>query len=109
MKMVKFLEGLYDGGKILIITGSAQQNIIMQASGIPLANFQTGTEGSNIDYEIKRTALDSQYVILSKKPDSSSQRYAESWNKSQDELKGYFDKAYENSHYLLFVHSSIAN
>jgi single-stranded DNA-binding protein len=34
MEMAEFLEEFYDGGKILIVAGSAQQNIIMQASGI---------------------------------------------------------------------------
>jgi hypothetical protein len=107
MEMVEFLKSLYNGGKILIVTGSAQQNIIMQASCIPLTNFQTAIEGSDIHYEIQRPALDSQYVILSKNPDSSSQRYAESWTKNQDALKGYFVKAYENSHYLIFVRSGL--
>ena len=102
-EMAKVLESLYDGGKIFVITGSAQQNIIMQASGIPLVNFQAATEGSNTNYELHQAALESQYVILSKKPDSSAQRYAESWSKSQDELNKYFDKSYENSDYRLFV------
>ncbi|HZB73734.1 MAG TPA: hypothetical protein VE378_03225 [Nitrososphaeraceae archaeon] len=102
-EMAKVLESLYGGGKIFVITGSAQQNIIMQASGIPLVNFQVATEGFNTNYEVQQTALESQYVILSKKPDSSAQRYAESWGKSQDELNKYFDKSYENSDYRLFV------
>jgi hypothetical protein len=102
-EMAKVLESLYGGGKIFVITGSAQQNIIMQASGIPLVNFRAATEGFNTNYEVQQTALESQYVILSKKPDSSARRYAESWSKSQDELNKYFDKSYENSDYRLFV------
>jgi hypothetical protein len=106
MEMAEFLKQLYDGGKILIVTGSTQQNIIMHASGIPLANFETAIEGSNMQYEaVHRPALDTRYVILSKDPDPSSQMYAESWTKSQNELKGYFVKAYENSHYLIFERS----
>jgi hypothetical protein len=108
MEMVEFLKGLYNGGKILIVTGSAQQNILMQASGIPLTNFQMAIEGSDIHYEIQRPALDSQYVILSKNPDFSSQRYAESWTKSQEELEGRFVKVYENSHYLIFVRGGLS-
>jgi len=109
MEMAKVLESLYDGGKIFVITGSAQQNIIMQASGIPLVNFQAATEESNASYESQQAALESQYVILSKKPDSSAQRYAESWNRSQDELNKYFDKSYENSDYRLFVRNDLAS
>jgi hypothetical protein len=108
-EMAKVLEILYDGGKIFIITGSAQQNIIMQASGIPLINFQAAIEESNTSYELQQAALESQYVILSKKPDSSAQRYAESWSKSQDELNKYFDKSYENSDYRLFVRNDLAS
>jgi hypothetical protein len=108
MEMAKFLEELYDGGKILVVAGSAQQNIIMHASGIPLANFETAIEGSNLQYEVlRRPALDTRYIILSKNPDPSSQMYAESWTKSQNELKGYFVKVYENSHYLIFERSNL--
>jgi hypothetical protein len=103
MGMVEFLKDLYNGGNILIITGSAQQNIVMQASGIPLTNFKTAIEGSNIHYELQRVVVDSQYVILSKDPDPSSQRHAESWTKNQDGLKRFFVKAYENSQYIIFV------
>jgi hypothetical protein len=103
MSMVEFLKDLYNGGNILIITGSAQQNIVMQASGIPLTNFKTAIEGSNIHYELQRVVVDSQYVILSKDPDPSSQRHAESWTKNQDGLKRFFVKAYENSQYIIFV------
>jgi hypothetical protein len=40
---------------------------------------------------------------LSKKPDPSSQNYANGWTERQDELRKHFDKAYENSFYILFV------
>lgn len=106
MQMAKFLEELYDGGKILIVAGSAQQNIIMHASGIPLANYETAIEGSNMQYDVvHRPALDIKYVVLSKNPDASSQMYAESWTKGQNDLKGLFVKIYENSHYLIFERS----
>ena len=106
MEMAEFLEELYDVGKVLIIAGSAQQNIIMHACGISLANFETAIEGSSIQYEVvHRPALDTRYVILSKNPDPSSQRYADSWTNSQNELKGYFVKTYENSHYLIVERS----
>jgi hypothetical protein len=105
MDMVEFLKDLYNGGIILIITGSVQQNIVMQASGFPLTNFKTAIEGSNIYYELQRAVVDSQYVILSKDPGPSSQRHAESWSKNQDKLERLFVKAYENSHYLIFVRS----
>jgi hypothetical protein len=109
IEIAKVLGDLYDGGKILMITGSAQQNIIMQASGIPLTNFHSTIEEFNSHYQIPNFDVDSRYVILSKKPDPSSQNYAKSWAERQDELRKYFDKSYENTFYLLFVRNGIAN
>jgi hypothetical protein len=108
MEIAEVLNSLYNGGKILVITGSAQQNVIMQASGIPLANFEAAAEGSKNSHDLKSSALDSSYVIVAKKPDSRAKSYAESWSGSQDELNRYFDKKYENSHYLLFVRNHLA-
>ncbi|MDW0281395.1 MAG: hypothetical protein QN720_02755, partial [Nitrososphaeraceae archaeon] len=111
MEIAKVLGGLYDDGKILMITGSAQQNIIMQASGIPLTNFHTAIEEFNLhnNNQIPHFEVDSRYVILSKKPDASSQNYAKSWAERQGELRKYFDKSYENTYYLLFVRNGFAN
>jgi hypothetical protein len=109
IEIAKVLGDLYDGGKILMITGSAQQNIIMQASGIPLTNFHSTIEEFNSHYQIPNFDVDSRYVILSKKPEPSSQNYAKSWAERQDELRKYFDKSYENTFYLLFVRNGIAN
>jgi hypothetical protein len=108
MEIAEVLNSLYNGGKILVITGSAQQNVIMQASGIPLANFEAAAEGSKNSHDLESSALDSSYVIVAKKPDSRAKSYAESWSGSQDELNRYFDKKYENSHYLLFVRNHLA-
>lgn len=65
MEMAEFLEELYDGGKILVGCSKFRAaNIIMHASGIPLANFETALEGSNLQYEaVRRPALDTRYVI----------------------------------------------
>jgi hypothetical protein len=103
MQTAKVLSGLYNGGKILIVTGSAQQNIIMHASSIPLTNFQAIHEGSDIGHQLKSSASNNNYLIISKKPDSSSKRYAESLTENQYELEKFFDKVYENSYYLLFA------
>jgi hypothetical protein len=93
----------YESGKIFMITGSAQQNIIMQASGIPLSNFYAAIEQPKSNHQLQQLERDSHYVVLSKNPDSSSQYYANSWAERQGELRKHFDKAYENSFYILFV------
>jgi hypothetical protein len=103
----KALGILYDEGKILLITGSAQQNIVRHASGIPLKNFKETIEGSSNHYDLQSSILESYYVVLSKKPDPSSEKYAESWLESQNGDKREFSKAYENSHYLLFVRKNV--
>jgi hypothetical protein len=110
IEIAKVLDGLYDGGKILMVTGSAQQNIIMQESGIPLKHFHTPIEEfSSHNNQIPNFEVDSRYVILSKKPDPSSQNYAKGWAERQDELRKYFDKSYENTFYFLFVRNGYAN
>jgi hypothetical protein len=45
METAEALKSRYTTGKVLIITGSAQQNNIMQAAGIPLNNFDTVLSG----------------------------------------------------------------
>jgi hypothetical protein len=104
MDLANVLGRSYDGGKVFIITGSAQQNIIMQASGIPLTNFYAAIEHFRSDYhQLQQFESDSHYVVLSKNPDASSRGYANIWAERQGELGRYFDKAYENPFFVLFV------
>jgi hypothetical protein len=103
MDLANVLGRLYEGGKILIITGSAQQNIIMQASGIPLVNFYAATEQFKTNHQLQQFDVDSNYVILSRKPDTDSGIYSDFWTERQSELKKYYDKVYENPSYILFV------
>ena len=106
MDIAAVLGSIYENGTIFMITGSAQQNIIMQASGIPLTNFYSAIDQFNSSHQLQQFERDSHYVILSKNPDPSSQIYAKSWTERQGELIKYFDKAYENSFYILFVRNS---
>jgi hypothetical protein len=101
--LANVLGRLYDGGKIFIITGSAQQNIIMQASGIPLINFYSAIEQFKTINQLQQFERDSHYVVLSKNPDASSRSYSNFWTERQSELRKNFDKVYENPFYILFV------
>jgi hypothetical protein len=103
MDLANVLGRLYEGGKIFIVTGSAQQNVIMQASGIPLANFYTATEQFKTNHQLQQFKVDYNYVVLSKNPDADSRIYSNFWTDRQDELRKYYDKAYENPSYILFV------
>jgi hypothetical protein len=106
MDIAAVLGSFYENGKIFMITGSAQQNIIMQASGIPLTNFYAAIELPKSNHQLQQFERDSHYVILSKNPDPSSYGYANSWTERQGKLIKYFNKAYENSFYILFVRNS---
>jgi hypothetical protein len=103
MDLADVLGRSYDGGKIFIITGSAQQNIIMQASGIPLTNFYSTIEQFKTNHQLQQFERGSHYVVLSKNPDASSRAYANIWAESYSELGKYFNKVYENPFYVLFV------
>jgi hypothetical protein len=103
MNLAKVLGGLYDGGKIFIIAGSAQQNIIMQASGIPLTNFYTASEQFKTNQQLQQFERESHFVILSKAPEADSLAYFNFWTERQGELRKYFDNVYENPIYVLFV------
>jgi hypothetical protein len=103
MDLANALGRLYEGGKIFIVTGSAQQNVIMQASGIPLVNFYAAIEQFKTNYQLQQFEIDSKYVVLSKNPDTDSRIYSNFWTDRQGELRKYYDKAYENPSYILFV------
>jgi hypothetical protein len=100
-EMAMVLDGLYDGGNILIITGSQQQNIIMQASSIPLSHYKTAIDGPSNDDPLLLHWKDSQYIILSKKPDSSAQIFNNRWAERGEEIGKCFSKLHENSYYVL--------
>ena len=105
MDLANVLGKLYEGGKIFIIAGSAQQNVIMQASGIPLVNFYGGIEQFKTNHQLQQFEIDSNYVVLSKNPDADSQIFSNFWTDRQGELRKYYDNAYENPSYILFVHN----
>ena len=108
LKTAEALRSIYDGSsRILIITGSAQQNGIMQASGIPLRQFDPILESSSSSSpkaSFKQLLLhDDKYFVLGKKPDSSAKNVADYWLNRQDLLNKYFDVSYEDKYYKVMV------
>jgi 4-amino-4-deoxy-L-arabinose transferase-like glycosyltransferase len=105
LKTAEALSSIYDGSsRILIITGSAQQNEIMQASGIPLKQFDPILESSSSKALFKKESLlYDKYFVISKKPDSSAKNVANYWLNRQDLLNKYFDVAYEDKYYKVMV------
>jgi hypothetical protein len=104
MEMARHLGNIYDGGKVMLVTGSPQQNIIMQLSGIPLINFYTANKFDTAPGSFPNV----KYVILSKSPDPNLQSVAKTWHdwfESTGFLRNYFEQNFENSYYEFFIRS----
>jgi hypothetical protein len=96
------LASTYDGhSKIVIITGSSQHNKIMQASGIPLRQFDQILESGSYKESFKEPWLHSKYIILGKKPDPSANNVANYWLGRQPLLERYYDTIYQDRYYKM--------
>ena len=88
IKTAEALASSYDGNSmIVIITGSSQHNKIMQASGIPLRQFDQILESGSYKESFKEPWLHSKYIILGKKPDPSANNVANYWLERQPLLE----------------------
>ena len=104
------LASSYDGNSIIvIITGSSQQNNIMQASGIPLRQFDQILESGSHKDSFKEPWLHSEYIILGKKPDASAYSVAHYWLDRQLLLEKYFNTIYEDKYYKVMALSDGSN
>ena len=104
IEMARHLGDIYNGGKVMLVTGSPQQNVIMQLSGISLINFHTADK-----FDASPGSFpDVKYVILSKRPDPNLHSVAKTWHdglESTGSLGNYFEQDFENSYYEFFVRS----
>jgi hypothetical protein len=104
IKIAEALSSKYDEGRILIITGSAQQNNIIQESGIPIRNFDTILEGDTWKPSFKKPWSYDDYIIISKKADLSAAKVSKYWLDRQQQLNKYFDIVYEDKYYRIMIH-----
>jgi hypothetical protein len=96
------LSSAYDGkSMILIIAGSPQQNEIMQASGIPLRQFDPILESGSSKDSFKEPWNHAKYLILAKKPDPSAKNVTYYWLDRQELLSKHFNTIYENEYYWI--------
>jgi hypothetical protein len=102
-EMAQILKSKYTSGKVLIITGSAQKNYIMQAVGIPLKNFEKVFDADIRKASFKEPWLDANYIVISKKPDASAKNASKYWLDRQYVLDQYYDVVYENKYYELLI------
>lgn len=102
VQTAEMLSSGYDGkGMILLIAGSPQQNGLMQASGIPLKQFDPILESSSEKDSFKEPWKHAKYIVLAKKPDPSAKNVANHWLERQGLLNKYFNTIYENEYYLI--------
>jgi hypothetical protein len=104
IRATEALTSKYDGGRILIITGSAQQNNIIQQSGIPFRNFDTILEGDTWNPSFKKPWSYDRYIIIGKKADLSAANVSRYWLDRQEQLNKYFGIIYENKYYRIMTH-----
>ena len=95
--------GIYDGGTIYIMTGSAQEQRIMMSSGIPLKNFDDITDFSTWKSSFKEPWLYDKWAIISKVPGSDAQGVTQYWNDRQEQLSQHYDLFYENDYYKILA------
>lgn len=104
------LASSYDGSsKIVIITGSSQHNKIMQASGIPLRQFDQILESGSHKASFKEPWMYSKYIILGKKPDPSAYNVAHFWLDRQPLLEKYFHTIYQDRYYRLMASDDMSS
>ena len=104
------LASSYDGNsKIVIITGSSQHNKIMQASGIPLRQFDQILESGSYKASFKEPWMHSKYIILGKKPDPSAYNVTHYWLDRQPLLERYFDTIYQDKYYKIMASDDISS
>ena len=110
IKTADALNSIYDGrGTIIIITGSSQHNKIMQASGIPLKQFDQILESNSHKDSFIKPWLHAKYFILGKRPDGSAKNVTQYWLDRESLLEKYFHTIYENKYYKLMVLAPFAD
>ena len=98
----EFLYDNYDGGKILMITGSPQAHRIMISSGVDLIDFNEGIESFLYKPYFKEPWEHNKWVVLGLEPDSDSANAARHWLDNMESIKTHYDLVDENRFYQVF-------
>ena len=93
------LKNAYDGGGIVILTGSAQEHRIMITSGIDLKEFDELIASSEGKVAYERPWLTGKWVVIGKEPDSDARDPADHWLKKKGELLEHYSLFYQNQYY----------
>jgi Dolichyl-phosphate-mannose-protein mannosyltransferase len=102
VKTAEILSKEYDGkSTILLIAGSSQQNDIMQASRIPLKQFDPILESNSHKNSFQEPWNYAGYILIAKIPDSSAENVVNYWLERQGLLNEYYRTIYENEYYMI--------
>lgn len=99
------LKSIYDGeGKIMVLTGSAQEHRILTFSGIPLAQFDEIIESNTWKESYQEPWKYNRWIVISKSPDSDGVTSTRYWaEERRSELDSHYAKVYENAFYEILV------
>jgi hypothetical protein len=97
------LKNAYDGGKIVTLTGSGQEQRIMVTSGIPLGQYDELISSSTWKGSYVEPWRYGRWLIVSKLPDSDAVSAVEYWKSRQSDLDAHYSVAYENEYFKVMV------
>ena len=103
IKAAEFFISEYDEGQVMLMTGSAQAQRIMQVSGIPLIKFDEMIEAHSSRPSFTEPWLSHKWLIMGLDPDSDSSDIVNYWNQRTDQLEQHYSLLYENKYYKIFV------
>ena len=103
IQAAEFFKSEYDEGQIMIMTGSAQAQRIMQVSGIPLIKFDEMIEAHSSRPSFTEPWLTHKWLIMGLEPDSDSSDVVNYWKQRIDQLEQHYSLLYENKYYKIFV------
>ena len=103
IKAGEFLRSEYDGGKVMIMTGSSQAHRIMQTSGIHLIQFDEMIEAYLHKPAFKEPWLYDKWIVIGLEPDSDSITAVDYWQQRMNELEEHYILAFENKYYKIFL------
>jgi hypothetical protein len=93
----------YDGGRIMVMTGSPQEHRIMVNAGIPLAQYDEILESSTWKTSYREPWLHDRWLVLSKAPDADGVSAITYWRERRDQLNGRYQMVYENEYHEILV------
>jgi hypothetical protein len=97
------LRARYDGGRIMIVTGSPQGQRIMVTAGIQLGQYDEVIESTTGKHSFAAPWLYDRWLVLSKMPDADGESPVTYWRERRDQLDGHYDKIYENDYHEILV------